>query len=306
MGHFFRKLVLFVLLAGFIYSILLLVWGSTYVNGDFRLNLSYYKGSYGFTNSRLKEVKKIKNIDLLFLGSSHTYRGFDTRVFNEKNITSFNLGSSAQTPMQTSILLKRYLDSLNPKTIVYEVYPNSFSSDGVESALDIISNDDNDIYSIEMALKLGNMKTYNTLYYDFLRELLNLNSSYVEPLKKRDEKYISGGFVEKKVYRYKYETHNKSKWNTNSHQLKEFENIINIIKEKKIELILVFAPISSNYYNSFENKKTFDSIMREKGKYYNFNKILKLDDSLHFYDSNHLNQNGVNLFNRKLISLLIE
>jgi hypothetical protein len=31
--------------------------------------------------SRLSEIKNYKDIDILFLGSSHTYRGFDTRIF---------------------------------------------------------------------------------------------------------------------------------------------------------------------------------------------------------------------------------
>ena len=41
-------------------------------------------------------------------------------------------------------------------------------------------------------------------------------------------------------------------------------------------------------------------------EYYNFNEILTLNDSLSFYDYDHLNQNGVELFNKKLIELLDE
>ncbi len=33
----------------------------------------------------------------------------------------------------------------------------------------------------------------------------------------------------------------------------------------------------------------------------NFNKLMKLDDSLCFYDKDHLNQKGVVLFNEKFI-----
>ena len=88
--------------------------------------------------TRLNEVKNIKNIDILFLGSSHTYRGFDTRVFKKNGYNSFNLGSSSQSPIQTLTLTKRYLNQLNPKLIVYEVYPTTFTIDGIESSLDII------------------------------------------------------------------------------------------------------------------------------------------------------------------------
>ena len=45
--------------------------------------------------------------------------------------------------------------------------------------------------------------------------------------------------------------------------------------------------------------------MQSYGTYYNFNEMISLDDSLHFYDSHHLNQNGVNIFNAKLIDVLL-
>ena len=44
--------------------------------------------------------------------------------------------------------------------------------------------------------------------------------------------------------------------------------------------------------------------MSTYSKFYNFNEIIDLNDSLHFFDSHHLNQNGVKIFNNKLIELL--
>ena len=46
--------------------------------------------------------------------------------------------------------------------------------------------------------------------------------------------------------------------------------------------------------------------MTKYSTYYNFNKIVTLNDSLHFYDSHHLNQNGVEIFNKRLIKILNE
>ena len=105
-------------------------------------NLRYHPGSGGFLFSRLKEVKTQNNIDLLILGSSHAYRGFDTRIFNNEGINAFNLGSSAQTPVQTNYLLKTYLKQLKPKVVLYEVYPETFTFDGVEAEMDLISNEE--------------------------------------------------------------------------------------------------------------------------------------------------------------------
>ena len=79
-----------------------------------------------------------------------------------------------------------------------------------------------------------------------------------------------------------------------------------MLKDRKIELLLVFAPIPKVNYHSYVNKSYFDSAMQTYSTYYNFNEIVSLNDSLHFYDSDHLNQNGVKIFNEKLIELLNE
>ena len=46
-------------------------------------------------------------------------------------------------------------------------------------------------------------------------------------------------------------------------------------------------------------------IFNNSSEYYNFNTLLNLEDSLHFYDSHHLNQTGVERFNTKLIEILV-
>lgn len=256
--------------------------------------------------SRLSEIKNHGDVDILFLGSSHAYRGFDTRIFLDNGYKSFNLGSSAQTPSQTKALVKRYLESLNPEIVIYEVYPATFNIDGVESSLDIIANDKNDSHSLNMALKINNIKTYNTLIYGLTRDLLGLNKSFSEPIIKGNDKYISGGYVEKEIGFYQPTEFEKKEISLIDYQLESFSEIVQMVKNKNIELILVYAPITSANYISYSNNHYFDSIMRRYSEYYNFNEILTLNDSLYFYDSNHLNQNGVNIFNKKLIELLNE
>jgi hypothetical protein len=255
-------------------------------------------------HSRLSEVKKYGKVDILFLGSSHAYRGFDTRVFLENGYKSFNLGSSAQTPAQTKVLLKRYLDSLNPELIIYEVYPETFTSDGFESSLDLIANDINDLHSFGMALKINNIKTYNTLVYGFSHDLLGLNSSFSETTKKGNDKYVSGGYVEKELDFYQRSEFVNKEIYIRDYQLESFLEIVQMIKNRNIELILVYAPIPKVNYDSYRNNTYFDSIMNSYSEYYNFNEIIDLNDTQHFYDSHHLNQNGVEIFNKKLVKLL--
>lgn len=303
MVTFIKKTIRFTFFAVVFYVVLLFVWGK-YAPSIFKTNLNYKIGGPGHTFSRLKEIKKIKDIDILFLGSSHAYRGFDTRIFKAKGISSFNLGSSAQTPIETKLLLRRYLNQINPKMIVYEVDPLEFSSDGVESSLDIIANDINDNYSLKMAFELNNIKVYNTLIFSFINQFFDLNTSFLEKKVKGEDTYMSGGYVEKKIRFYKTDYFKEQKWDFNEKQFNSFNEIIHIMKEKQIEFVLVNAPMTAALYNSYKNNNVFDYYMRKYPNYYNFNQILQLNDSLHFYDSNHLNQNGVRLFNQKLIEIL--
>ena len=120
-------------------------------------------GCYGHLFTRVKEAKETKNPDILFLGSSHAYRGLDPRIFAEEGITSFNLGSSSQTPINTQVLLHQYLDQIQPKMVIYEVYAGTLTSDGVESSLDLLIS--SPLLSDELTNGRQKIKTSNYGYY---------------------------------------------------------------------------------------------------------------------------------------------
>ena len=287
------------------YILLIIFWGN-YTPDLLKKNLNYEIGSYGHMYSRLQEIKDVKDVDILILGSSHAYRGFDPRIFKQHGLNMFNLGSSAQSHIQTEILLKRYLDSINPKLIIYEVYPGTFGSDGVESSLDIIANDKNDSESIRMALTQNHIKVYNTLIYGFYRDYFKKNINYKEEIVKGNDTYIEGGFVEKELQYFEPTEFNEAKWYLGGEQYYFFENALLLIKERNIPFILVQAPIAPSRYKSYSNNSDFDDTMRKYGVYYNFNELIELNDELHFYNSHHLNQNGVEIFNTNLIEILFE
>ena len=244
MRQFIKSFFLFFIFTFIVYVLLICIWGS-FAPSLLRKNLNYELGAYGHMFSRIKEIKETENVDILFLGSSHTYRGFDTRVFELNGFTSFNLGSSAQSPLQTEVLLKRHLAKLSPKLIVYEVYPGTFSSDGVESSLDIIANDINDFESFKMAMKQNNVKVWNAYIYSLYREIFNKNSDFEEAAVKGEDTYIKGGYVEKKLKYFKYKNHEKNKWEFEPSQFDAFERTLAIIMDKKIKTIFVQAPITT-------------------------------------------------------------
>lgn len=297
MKRFLREFFLFLLLTVSIYLLVMLI-GGRYPN------LNYRRGANGHLNSRLKEVKQVHDVDLLFLGSSHTYRSFDVRIFQEAGYSSFNLGSSNQTHIQTEILLKRYLKSLHPKLVIYEVNPEMFMIDGVESSVDLIANDRNDLLTIEMALKLNHLKTYNTLVHGLWVDWLKLDEDYVEPAVKGDNLYISGGYVASGMNRYKPAPQPAYPIVLNPKQLASFEKNLQMIKAQGAELLLLYSPTTNVKFQSYQGMEDFENRMKNQGPYLNYNSILSLQDSIHFWDAEHLNQEGVLIFNQALIQYL--
>lgn len=303
MGKFLKTFFFFFIFTGVIYLCVLIIAGDT-IPEQYLRNLKYIRATGGHNLTRLQEVKETKNVDILFIGSSHAYRGFDVRIFEKENIRSFNLGSSAQSPLQSEILLKRYLKNLNPKLLVMEVYPETFEMDGIEASLDMISNDRNDAYSIELAKKQNHMKVYNTLFYSFYRQMIWNDLQYKEPTRKNKDVYVHGGYVVRDMKHFEVKNVNfqqkEFKWNQS--QFDAFERLINSLKERKIPYLLVQAPVTKKLYSSYKNVAEFDKRMEAFGPYINFNsKGLLLNDSLHFYDKDHLNQKGVDIFNESLL-----
>jgi poly-D-alanine transfer protein DltD len=268
--------------------------------------MKYSKNIYfkrGSSYIRFQEVKKYENIDILFTGSSHAYRGFDTRLFNNAGYSSYNLGSTAQTPLQTEYLLNQYLEELKPKIVVIEVYPKVFTIDGIESTLDLLSNNF-DINGLFLTLEHSNFKVLNTFIYSrfFASFLLKKNQNNI--ILSSNDVYVKGGYVEREVAFNKVRKYQPITLSFVDKQFKSLQRIDKLIKKKGILPIYVIAPIDSKFYNSFLNIENMKERIKKLGTLYDFNEILTLNDTLHFFDSHHLNQNGVEIFNNELIRIL--
>jgi hypothetical protein len=304
MKKFVRYLLLFVPFFVVVYCFLVCLIGEV-APYHFRNVLNYRLGSNGYLHSKIRQVTSYKNADILFIGTSHAYRGFDVRIFEAHGYHTFNLGSSIQTPMQTHLLFQRYLDQIQPKLVVYDVNPEIFGSDGVESALDLISNDRIDFGSLKMAVKVNNVKAYNTLIYAYYKQITNANTGFQEPTVRGEDTYVSGGFVQKKLKTLSGEKkYAKVSYTIKDKQMELFDQNLALLRERNIPFVLVHMPLTKRLYQSKQNYKDFTQLMLEKsaGRYYDFNTLISLNDTLHFYDDNHLNQDGVAIFDAFFIS----
>lgn len=281
--------------------LIILIFAGLLLPPFLRQNLFCAEKSSGFTCERLKEAELPYQRDILFLGSSRAYRGFDTRVFNQYNLTSFNLGSSNQTPIQSLLLLNRYADLIQPGLVVLEVNPDIFSNDGVESAVDILSYLEPNLDLVQMALKINHIKVYNTLIYNALFKIFNKNSE-CPPAALTHEKYIDGGYVE--IAPELKSNNNKSNAYTcklSDAQINAFASIIQKLSTANIPILLVQSPVRRTIYEKCSANDAFSALMSSYGTYIDFNTIAEFDQVRDFYDDQHLSQQGVIKFNHALL-----
>lgn len=264
-------------------------------------NVRSCMGCYGHTFTRMKEVNEAQNVDVLLVGSSHAYRGIDPRILNKKGIKAFNLGSSAQTPINTKMLLSQYLDKAKPKLVVYEVYAGTLGINGLESTLDLLSNNKIDYHSFQMAYQQNKLVSYNTLLFSYFRQLWGLNEKFTERQKQSRDLYISGtGYVQTTFRKYKVKEEKPSTWSINDNQLVALTENIEMIKSKGIDVYIIQTPITNTLYHSKTNNQQIDSLMSTFGKYKNYQNEIEFNDSLDFYDNNHMNHRLVTRFSELL------
>ncbi len=296
MKRLLKHTILFALVALVAYPVLLCLLGDLGWVRTARTEMA----NRGFLNSRIKDIRNYRNVDVLFLGSSHCYRTFDTRFYRSQGISCFNLGSSNQTPVQTYVLLKAYLDSINPRFVVFEVHPDIMKNDGIECAVDLLMNTPMTCEATKMAWHTGNMKVINTWLYSLYNQKIRhrLESFHEEPTMD-DAEYIPGGYVEintKEFERKRYSRHNLF---IRPEQMEALKQCLNLLKEHNIPYMLVEVQDAYQLRSAFKNHEWFENKMKALGPYRY--KLLPLVDTVHFCNSNHLFKPGIELFNQDFV-----
>lgn len=242
-----------------------------------------------------------KDVDFLIVGSSHAYRGFDPRVFERYGYAIFNLGSSAQSPRQTYFLLEEYLDKVSPKKVIFEVYPETFAVDGIESATDVISNDHLSMRLAAHSFGYSNILVFNTFLYRLFDEGI-LQREVVEPAITGKDTYIKGGFVASEEGFYKpKQIQVNAEFEFRDEQFEYFKKSVALLNDRGIPYSFIQAPVTEYLNKARPTPALFSERISNLGPYHNYQGELDLSDSLDFVDSDHLSQSGVEKFNEAVI-----
>lgn len=273
--------------------------------------LSLPKGTTSHQWTRQSEADTTKHIDVLILGSSLS-QCIDVRTFEKLNLRAFNLSSGSQSPIQSSYFLDRYLCSFDPKLIIWDVNPYTFSQMGTESTLDIISNSKDGEGMIPMLIRTNSMLAWAS--YIKRRLLLLFEDENIRmPLKTAISQYYSGGYME--AFLDASDTPLESDevfYTLRQYQDEVFVSELKRLKKRAIPVILLYSPKSNPLIQNFKNQDYwFDyfNAMVENGlalKFLNLNELFIADSSKqqYFYDLSHLSQQGAKAYNRILMDSL--
>lgn len=277
-----------------------------------------------------------KNIDILFVGSSHCYRSFDTAVTDEIfQQNTFNAGSSSQTMDASYAIIKEAAKYNDIKQIYLEIYFGVASGSTYRNRNQLTSTY---IISDYMRPSLNKMsfllnaslpKHYinsfilprrnweNLFDLDYIMTILENKSSVeykdfgYELITFENEYYAGKGYVasnnvinDSEMFgKYGYEPINIDKMASLDWE-KYLYKIIEFCDKNEIELTLVSAPVPDFMLAAYGNYDMYidkiNNMLNDSNvKYYDFN-LCKEEyfpcDTKTFQDTDHLNCFGAELF----------
>lgn len=311
-GAFVRRAVGFTLLLGVVYLLVLFVAVNAVPGGI--PGLAYTNvpaesptrgGPAWFTH---RELGEYTDLDILWVGSSRAYRTFDPRFFDRYGLRTFNLGSTAQTPLNTYYLLRDHLDRLRARVVVFEIYWATLEWDGTESALDLISNFDPTWNLARMAIATRDIRVVN----GYLRRLLDVRDRPdPKPNLWAGDTYIGRGYVEKAA---DFEV--SRRWGLDSihvspRQLDYVDRTISLVLDAGVGIVVIVQPLPPHTLAAIRNRAEIAAALRDLASgwrvpYIDFNEFMVLDSARHFYDAQHLNQAGVAEFLPVLYDRLVD
>ena len=302
MKKFIKSLLLFSGFAILFYCFAILVAGKTFPKFLKRKILTENKISTNdLSDKRFEDADRSKPVDIMVVGSSHAYRGYDTRIFQKAGFTSYNLGSSAQTLNLTNFIYSNYVNKLNPKTLIIDIYPLMLTIDGQEGELNLMPLFYQNFSFVKNTFKSFNIRILNSLIYFYAFG----NPNVLKNKKLESKNYIDGGYISSFKTLKNSKNYESKVLKVEEDNITALKSIINDAKKRGIKVFLFQSPLPEARYKSFINNKEIDSIMSSIGNYCNYNEVRFLPKQ-YFIDDDHINQKGVDVYNKWVIEKLRE
>ncbi len=301
MRRFWGHLMAFLLLTAVVYMAFLLLLILVRPNGHPLLpdTGDYYKEFGKNTWAGHREFDPRTAYDVVIIGSSHAYRGYDPHIFQEHGHRAFNLGSTAQTPLNTYFLIRDLLDSSNAPLLILDAYEGMMASSGLESISDLALNQAHIKPVLGMAWALRDIRAINVVAYGLVYQHLGTASPAPD--------YKGLGFSSRTDSTATPAPPPKGPASLSPQQRHYMAKIVELCREKGIRLVV------ASHYGRRNKRGTFhvplatfvDSMLRGTDiPYLDYNSVAGIGDHDWFCDANHLNYTGARIFTEQLVDTL--
>jgi hypothetical protein len=263
--------------------------------------------------------------DLIVLGSSRSYTGFNPKIIDEGlNLKSFNMGTSAQDIAESYYTLVEILEYQDPRYIVLETYLDL--SDNTHDFYQIFSNasffnSTKNRYNLIIkgygTKGIGNYLIPLMRFNNYIKQ--DLMSLFSERNEKPPKKNWYNGFyrdtivVTKKqikafepISNFNNKSFNEDRFDT------YFSKIYELTKSKGIQLLVVrnpYPPTRLKLDDNRDEESFYKSYFQKHGQvgYYDLNKykkdIYKYKDE-DFSDFHHVNYKGARTMSQQIIDII--
>ncbi len=303
MKVFLKKLLLFAFSAFAIYILLL---GTLYfirignVPMIFRTTQgNVFKG--GLTYKKFQDFDKNKKYDIIVLGSSHAYRGYDPQIFDSYGYDIYNLGSSAQGILASYIIARHFIKKENCNTVIIDLYDRIFKINSIESLSDITQNVSSDKAALDLCLHSKDLRAINMITLRMFNKM--------DPPLNKDTSDIDRGFQASKSQLILPGVPKDVDYVTNEKTLAYFAKLIHYLHHEGLQVILAEHPLPAVYtIPDFKHEAFIRDIRKITDQYqipwYDLMKDSTMSGIQYYADENHLNYRGVIKYNHKLIGLM--
>lgn len=281
------------------------------------------------------------SLDMLFIGSSHSYCTFDPEIFDEAlGTSSFQMGTPFQHPDTTYFSLMEIFKTQSPEVVVMELYWDvldddfdmrqaSFFFDGVDDE----EVEDEYIKTVfpmnEKAKHAVTPIRYQADYFaykssDMEKEITEKYevTKKVNPRREGLEEYRSKGYTycEYIILESEFDETNQykgldgEKWQFDKTQKKYLDLIVEFLDEQGTELIFVTAPVAPISMELMENYEDLHNTVKKEiagygKKYIDYNMEFMENSPVvndNFQDDGHLNTSGAIIVCNLFVDYLLE
>lgn len=260
----------------------------------------YYNWPGGDSWTRFHEFDRAKRYDAIIIGSSHAYRGYDPEVFAAHGHHVYNLGSSAQSPLNTFHLIKNYVDSAHCPLLIFDVFEGTFQNTGLESCADLTQNITSGAAALGMAWDLRELRGLNMMA---LRWCTPGRRPYYESAYPVRNGFVAvPDSVDKPIKPLK-----NTKLDLLDRQKELFQACVKLCRERGIRLVV--AQHQARQGTNRVRHEAFAAYIRSELAgtgipFLDFAFAPGLNDLDHFADHNHLNAAGARIFTGQLVDSL--